>query len=174
VFVPRTGLGEYQFTEPGWGRVTPFAIVLMEHELDGPLAVSSARYARDFQFVKEIGGLDTPTRTAEQSVIAQFWYEDSPLSGTASPITVVRRRGLDPWQAGRAFALVNFAMADVYIAGLEAKHKFQFWRPITAIQNAASDDNESTEPDTAWQPFLMTPPGARLSFHAHPGGSSGG
>jgi len=165
VFLPHTGPGEYQFTAPfnfsafpGWGRVTPFAIVLKEHELDGPLALSSARYARDFQFVKEIGRIDSPTRTEEQSEIAQFWYEDSPLSWNRITNTVVRQMSLDSWQAARAFALVNFAMADAYIAGFEAKYEFRFWRPVTAIQNAASDGNESTEPDTTWQPFLVTPP----------------
>jgi len=165
VFVPRIGPGEYQFTEPfsfaafpGWGSVTPFAIVLKEHELDGPPALSSARYARDFQFVKEIGRVDSRTRTAEQSEIAQFWYEDCPLAWNRITNTVVRRRGLDPWQAVRAFALVNFAMADAYIAGFAAKYEFRFSRPVTAIRNAASDSNESMEPDTAWQPFQVTPP----------------
>ncbi len=154
--------------------MTPFAIDLKDHELDGPLAVSSARYARDLQIVKEIGRVDSRTRTAEQSEIAQFWYEDSPLSWNRITNTVVCRRGLDPWQAARAFALVNFAMADAYIAGFEAKYEFRFWRPVTAIQNAASDGNESTEPDAAWQPFLVDSPGARLSFDAQPGGSSRG
>ena len=165
VFIPRTGPAEYQFTEPfsfalfpGWGRVTPFAIDLKEHELDGPLAASSARYAQDFQFVTTIGRVDSQTRTAEQSEIAQFWYEDCPLAWNRITNTVVRRRGLDPWQAARAFALVNFAMADAYIAGFDGKFKFRFWRPITAIQNAANDGNESTEPDPAWQPLLVTPP----------------
>ncbi len=165
VFLPQTGPGEYQFTAPfnfaafpGWGRVTPFAIVLKEHELDGPLPVSSARYARDFEFVKEIGRLDSRTRTEEQSEIAQFWYEDSPLSWNRIAGTVIRQRRLDSWQAARAFALLNFAMADGYIAGFEAKYEFRFWRPVTAIQNAASDGNDRTEPDAAWQPFLVTPP----------------
>jgi hypothetical protein len=165
VFVPRTGPGEYQFTEPftlaafpGWDSVTPFAIVLREHELDGPLALSNARYASDFQFVKEIGRVDSWTRTAEQSEIAQFWYEDCPLAWNRITNTVVRRRDLDPWQAVRAFALVNFAMADAYIAGFAAKYEFRFSRPVTAIRNAASDSNESMEPDTAWQPFQVTPP----------------
>jgi hypothetical protein len=165
VFLPRSGPGEYQFTEPfnfaafpGWGRVTPFAIDLKDHELDGPLALSSPRYARDLQIVKEIGRVDSRTRTAEQSEIAQFWYEDSPLSWNRITNTVVCRRGLDPWQAARAFALVNFAMADAYIAGFEAKYEFRFWRPVTAIQNAASDGNDSTEADAAWEPFLVTPP----------------
>ncbi|WP_321475313.1 vanadium-dependent haloperoxidase [uncultured Paludibaculum sp.] len=165
VFLPRTGPGEYQFTEPfnfaafpGWGRVTPFAIVLKEHELDGPLSVSSARYARDFQLVKEIGRLDSRTRTAEQSEIARFWYEDSPLGWNRITSVVVRCKGLDPWQAARAFALVNFAIADAYIAGFDAKYQFRFWRPITAIQNAGTDGNDRTEPDTGWQPFQVSPP----------------
>ncbi len=165
LFLPRTGPGEYQFTEPfnvaafpGWGRVTPFAIVLKEHELDGPLALSSARYAQDFQFVKEIGRVDSGTRTAEQSEIARFWYEDSPLGWNRITSTIVRRKDLDLWEAARAFALVNFAMADAYIAGFEGKYEFRFWRPVTAIQNAGSDGNERTEPDPAWQPFQVTPP----------------
>ena len=49
-------------------------------------------------------------------------------------------------------------MADAYIAGFEAKYEFRFWRPVTAIRNAASDGNESTEPDTVWRSFLVTPP----------------
>lgn len=165
VFLPHVGPGEYQFTAPfnfavfpGWGQVTPFAIVLKEHELDGPLALSSAHYARDFQIVKEIGRDNSQTRTGEQSEIAQFWYEDSPLSWNRITDTVIRQKSLDSWQAARTLALVNFAIADAYIAGFAAKYEFRFWRPVTAIQNAASDGNENTEADTAWQPFLVTPP----------------
>ena len=165
VFVPHTGPGEYQFTPPfdfaafpGWGRVTPFAIVLTEHKFDGPPPVSSARYAQDFQLVKEIGRVDSQSRTAEQSEIAEFWYEDSPLGWNRITRTVVLQKNLDSWRAARTFALVNFAMADAYIAGFAAKYEFRFWRPITAIQNAASDGNEGTDQDVSWQPFQLTPP----------------
>jgi hypothetical protein len=165
VFLPRTGPGEYQFTEPfnfaafpGWGRVTPFAIDLKEHDLDGPLPLSSARYARDLQLVKELGSLNSRTRSDEQSEIARFWYEDSPLGWNRIAFVVIRRRNLDLWQTARAFALVNFAMADAYIAGFDAKYKFRFWRPVTAIQNAGSDGNDRTEPEAGWQPFQVTPP----------------
>ena len=85
VYVPRPGPGEYQFTPPfnfaalpGWGRVTPFVIDLREHALEGPDRLSSVQYARDFAYVKAIGDIDSRIRTAEQSEIAQFWYEDSP------------------------------------------------------------------------------------------------
>jgi hypothetical protein len=49
-------------------------------------------------------------------------------------------------------------MADGFIAGFDAKYRFRFWRPITAIRDAANDGNPRTDPDPAWQPFLVTPP----------------
>jgi hypothetical protein len=165
VFLPKSGAGEYQFTAPfnfaafpGWGRVDPFAIKLDDRELDGPLPLTSTQYARDFEVVKEIGRIDSRTRTAEQSEIAQFWYEDSPLGWNRIMNTVVLQKNLDAWTAARAFALVNFAMADAYIAGFEAKYRYRFWRPVTAIQQAGADGNSRTEPDPTWQPFQVTPP----------------
>ena len=164
-YVPRSGAGEYQFTEPftfaaqpKWGDVTPFIIDLGEHVVDGPQALSSKQYARDLAYVKDIGQMASTTRTSEQSEIAQFWYEDSPLGWNRIANTVIRQRGLDPWSAARAFALVHFAMADGFIAGFNAKYRFRFWRPVTAIHAAANDGNPLTEGDVTWQPFLTTPP----------------
>ena len=57
---------------------------------------------------------------------------------------VVRQNGLDSCSAARAFALVNFALADGYIAGFEAKYHFRFWRPVTAIRAAGDDGNPHT------------------------------
>ena len=165
VYVPRPGPGEYQFTPPfdfanlpGWGRVQPFVIDLREHAVDGPQRLSSLQYARDLAYVKAIGEIGSTTRTPDQSEIAQFWYEDSPLGWNRITNTVVRQRRLDPWSAARAFALVNFALADGFIAGFDAKYRFRFWRPVTAIHEAATDGNPLTEADPTWQPFLVTPP----------------
>jgi hypothetical protein len=165
VYVPRPGAGEYRFTPPfdfanlpGWGRVQPFVVELEEHAVAGPQRLSSRQYARDLAHVKEIGAVDSSTRTPDQSEIAQFWYEDSPLGWNRIANTVVRQRRLDPWSAARAFALVNFALADGFVAGFDAKYRFRFWRPVTAIHEAASDGNRWTEADPAWQPFLTTPP----------------
>lgn len=164
-YVPRPGPGEYRFTppfdfaaQPGWGAVTPFVIDLREHLAGGPFPLASLRYARDLAEVKAIGEMNSPTRTAEQSEIARFWYEDSPLGWNRIANTVARQRRLDPWEAARAFALVNFAMADGFIAGFEGKYRLRFWRPETAIRAAAADGNPLTQPDAAWQPFLITPP----------------
>ena len=164
-YVPRSGPGEYQFTppftfaaQPGWGQVKPFIVDLREHRLDGPLRLCSLRYARDVADVGAIGRADSHLRTPEQSEIARFWYEDSPLGWNRIANLAVEQRGLDPWSAARTLALVNFAMADGFIAGFAEKYRFRFWRPVTAIHAAASDGNGMTDADPAWQPFLVTPP----------------
>lgn len=165
VYVPKPGAGEYQFTppfnfaaQPGWGRVKPFVIDLKDHELEGPLSLTSMHYARDLAYVKEIGHMASRTRTPEQSDIAKFWYEDSTLGWNRIANNALRARGVDMFSAARILALVNFAMADGFIAGFDAKYRFRFWRPETAIQQADADGNPNTEPDPSWRPFLITPP----------------
>lgn len=164
-YVPGQAPGEYQFTppfdfaaQPGWGRVKPFAIDLADHALEGPQALASPAYARDFAYIKEIGHLHSTTRSAEQAEIAKFWYEDSTLGWNRIANTVVRQRGIDAWDSARAFALVHFAMADGFIAGFGEKYEHRFWRPETAIRAAAADGNPGTVPDAAWKPLLITPP----------------
>lgn len=165
VYVPLPGPGEYQFTapfdfaaQPGWGRVRPFVIDLAEHALEGPLTLASAQYARDLAQVKEIGHVVSRSRTPEQSEIAVFWYEDSPLGWNRIASSVVQQRGLDVWDAARAFALLHFAMADGFIAGFDAKYQHRFWRPVTAIHAAATDGNPLTDAEPGWQSFQITPP----------------
>lgn len=164
-YIPRSGAGEYQFTvpfnfaaQPGWGTVKPFIIDLRAHDLEGPQPLTSAQYVRDFEYLKTIGQIASAVRTPEESAIAKFWYEDSPLGWNRISNIAIRERRLDAWSAARVLALVNFEMADGFIAGFEAKYRFRFWRPETAIQQAANDGNPMTQPDPAWQPFLTTPP----------------
>lgn len=164
-YVPMPGPGEYQFTPPfdfaampHWGRVTPFVIDLAEHTVEGPLALTSMAYARDLATVRAIGEKASRVRTRDQSDIAVFWYEDSPLGWNRIAATIIGQRRLDPWAAARLLALVNFAMADGFIAGFEAKYRFRFWRPETAIRAADTDGHPLTMPVSTWQPFQITPP----------------
>ncbi|MDO9002411.1 MAG: vanadium-dependent haloperoxidase [Aquabacterium sp.] len=165
VYEPGHAPGEYQFTapfnfaaQPGWGRVKPFVIDLHQHATEGPLPLTSVQYAQDLAHIREIGHEASTTRTPEQSEVAKFWYEDSPLGWTRIANAVARQRGLDDWAAARAFALMHFAMADGFIAGFHAKYQHRFWRPVTAIHLAATDGNPLTHADASWQPFLVTPP----------------
>ena len=49
------------------------------------------------------------------------------------------------------------ALADAFIAVMDAKYHYDFWRPITAIRNGDIDDNPATERDATWQPIDNTP-----------------
>lgn len=164
-YAPRPGAGEYQFTapfdfaaQPRWGSIRPFVIDVRRHAVEGPQPLASEAYARDLESVRAIGAASSKTRTPEQSEIARFWYEDSPLGWNRIANSAIRARGLDAWSAARTLALVHFAMADGFIAGFDAKYRFRFWRPETAIRAAADDGNPRTEADPEWKPFLITPP----------------
>ena len=60
-------------------------------------------------------------------------------------------------QNARLFAVATQAVDDALIAVFEAKYYYHFWRPITAIRNADSDDHLETHIDNAWLPYIPTP-----------------
>jgi hypothetical protein len=176
VYVPTGQPGDYDFTPPfdapplgpialfpGWGRLTPFAADLARHRLDGPDPLTSGRYARDLAFLKSYGRLHSTTRSADQSETAFFWFESEPMWNDIARDVLLRQRA-DPWRAAQVFALVNFALVDGSIATFEAKYRFRFWRPYTAIRRAADDGNDKTHPDGDWLPLLWTPPGEPPTF----------
>ncbi|HYK91786.1 MAG TPA: vanadium-dependent haloperoxidase, partial [Acidobacteriota bacterium] len=55
-------------------------------------------------------------------------------------------------RTARLFALLNLSFADGVIAFYDAKYTYNFWRPVTAIRDAATDDNPDTEADPNWLP----------------------
>ena len=170
VYTPNGNPGDYDFTPPfdrpplgpialfpGWGRLEPFAVDLTSHRPPGPDRLSSRRYADDLNYLKSIGRLDSTRRTAEQTEIARFWFE--PLdSWYRIATTVLEQRRVGTWRSARILALMSFAVTDAGIAVFEAKYRFRFWRPYTAIRRAAEDGNRATDPDADWLPLLWTPP----------------
>jgi hypothetical protein len=144
---------------PGWRNVTPWVLrSLSPFEPDGPPLLHSRRYARDYNEVKELGSLTSPTRTAEQTEIARFWLASPAVIWNGVARQLIQARGLDLAATARALGLMYLASADASIACWEAKYTFNFWRPITAIQNGDADDNVRTEADPAWTPLFPTPP----------------
>lgn len=167
-YTPGTGPGVWQATPPGflpatlpgWGQVTPFTMRSgSQFRLDPPeyFHLTSEEYTRDFSEVKSIGDVNSTPRTAEQSEIAKFWYEGSGLGWNRIARIVSAEQSLDLWANARLFGLVNFAMADGFIAGFDTRYVYNFWRPVTAIQAAETDGNPDTLADQVWLPFLVTP-----------------
>jgi hypothetical protein len=165
VYVPSGAPGDYDFTPPfnfalfpGWGRLVPWGIDLENHRVPGPDPLDGLQYALDFNYLKAIGSLNSPWRTTDQTEIARFWGEAAPAGWNRIANTVIRQKQLDPWKSARILALVNFAIADGFIACFDAKYHFRFWRPSTAIQRADDDGNPLTEQDADWRPLFSTPP----------------
>ena len=87
--------------------------------------------------------------------------------------TVVPAAGFDVWENARLFALLNMALADGYIGSWESKYRYNFWRPVTAIQLADTDGNPNTIADPTWAPLRTTPPMPdHDSAHAVEGGAA--
>ena len=144
---------------PGWRNVTPWVLPsLSPFEFDGPPLLDSRRYARDYNEVKELGSLTSPTRTAEQTEIARFWLATPAAIWNGIARQVIQAQGLDLAATARTFGLMYLAAADSSIVCWDAKYKFNFWRPITAIQNGDVDGNPRTEADPGWTPLFPTPP----------------
>ena len=57
--------------------------------------------------------------------------------------------------------------ADALIVTWRDKARYSFWRPVTAIQEAASDSNPATEADPTWASLIASPP-----YPDHPSGLS--
>jgi hypothetical protein len=111
--------------------------------------------------VKRLGGdgVTTPSeRTPDQTEIALFWVESSPLQWNRIARTVAEDAGLDLWENARLFGLLNMALADGYIGSFETKYLYNYWRPVTAIQTADTDGNPDTAVDPTWTPLVQTPP----------------
>jgi hypothetical protein len=163
------GPGVYQCT-PGtpfiafqvWENVTPFVLAHSSQFRPGPpYKVRGKKYARDFNEVRSLGGDDITTpsaRTDDETQIALYWWESSPLKWSRIARVVSRAQGLDLWENARLFALLNMALADGYVAMVDAKNHFNFWRPVTAIREGDIDGNPNTDGVSNWTPLRGTPP----------------
>jgi vanadium-dependent haloperoxidase-like protein len=178
-----TAPGEYRYTPgtpfafaPGLGEdLTPFALTEGSQFRPGPpFRLTSRRYAADVNEVQRLGGDDVTTpsdRTDEQTEIALFWVESSPLMWNRIARTVSMAEELDRWENARLFGLLNIGLIDGYIGSFEAKYHYRFWRPVTAIRLADIDDNPATTADPTWTPLLENPPVPDYdSGHATEGG----
>jgi hypothetical protein len=179
-----TGAGQWRptppalapFSAPWLGAVEPFTMDFnTQFRAHRPPALTSREYARDYNEVKAVGGpVGYPgvTRTPEQTQLAHFY------AGNTIALFEGMLRGLvEACETGagqqycrslnrlgdsaRLFALANLAGADAVITCWNSKKHYNFWRPITAIQQLLpgdDDGNPETERDPTWTPLRATPP----------------
>ena len=187
-FTPVIGTGPGDWRPIGWpaapvldpdgwvGSLKPFLIQSpSQFRSKGPNALTSSAYAKDFAEVKEIGALNSSTRTADQTAAAVFW-QFAPIA-LWNPLArmLAARYGLDAADQARLYAMVNLAAADGAIACWNDKYYRNFWRPRAAIREADTDGNPATIADPSWESLFAaatptTPPLGTPAFPEHPSG----
>jgi len=144
--------------------VTPFALRQNTQFLPAPPpALSSAEYAASLNEVKELGSVNSASRTADQTLTAFLWA--NPPVSDALMFNVVRTTALarnnSTVENARLFALVFMAFHDALQTTFTSQYTYGLWRPVTAIRRAGEDDNPDTAPDASWESLLGpqgTPP----------------
>jgi hypothetical protein len=124
---------------------------------DGPNSLTSTEYTEDFDQVKDLGRIDSTTRTAAQTTQALFWTDHDLRVWNDGMLRLAAARGFDLVQTARMLAMAHVSGGDAMIAGFEAKYHYWFWRPYKAIPLADTDGNSATAPDPTWQPLRPTP-----------------
>lgn len=159
---PHTTAGKYVPTVipavPHWPNRKPWLLnSASQFRPIPPPKLDSQQWAKDFNEVKEIGKTKSAVRNPKQTEIAKFWEATLPPIYHGIVHSVAKQSGRSVTQNARLFAIVTQATDDAMIAVFEAKYYYGFWRPITAIRNADIDNNEATERDASWTPYIPTP-----------------
>lgn len=161
---------------PGHGKIKPWTMTRSEQFRAGDFPdVASPEFAQEFEQVRQLGGKNSPGRTADQSEIALFW-EDGPW-GITPPghflyiaVQVMQDRGFDFLDMARNFALLGATQADASIQAWDSKYHHDILRPETAICLRA-DQLGALDPrvvqDRKWESYIPTP-----NFPAYTSGHS--
>jgi hypothetical protein len=155
-FAPPPSLQSAQ--TPWLAVMTPFMLQSSaQFQSDPPPALSSRKWARDFNEIKAYGSVNSSVRSPEQTAIAQFWNANAVNQSNQGFQDVASAHGMDSVDAARLLAMGDLIDSDALIACWDSKFHYLFWRPVMAIPNAAIDGNPATQADPAWTSLLTTP-----------------
>jgi hypothetical protein len=141
-----------------WPNVKPFAMTSpSQFRPKPPIALESEQWAKDYNEIKELGEKNSSKRSARQTEDARFWLMTGPRSTHPLERQIIIQKEMSVIESARFMAVIAAAEADALIAVLDAKYKYAFWRPITAIRNGDIDGNAATEREATWQPIDNTP-----------------
>jgi hypothetical protein len=151
-----------------WQNMTPFGVAsapgsqawIAQFAPGPPPALTSKRYARDFNEVKRVGDVssDLSERPQDRADVARFYAASSPsfvFNLVARQLAVAEGGSLS--DNARALALLNMASNDSIVATFWTKYHYALWRPETAIRAGNMDGNDRTDADLAFMPYILTP-----------------
>jgi hypothetical protein len=144
---------------PWLAEVRPFVITSADRFLpEPPPALDSQQWVDEYYEIKLWGRATGSPRTQEQTDIARFWSTNVIRQYNTGFRDLAASHGLSLLETARLLAMGNIVGADTQIACWDAKYRYGFWRPVTAIATPGrDDDNQATAKDPTWTPTLVTP-----------------
>jgi hypothetical protein len=141
---------------PWLGQMRPFTMKSAGDFLpDGPTALSSEAWKRDYNLTRLYGGSASTTRSAAETEIGTYWTEHTAQQYTRAFNYLATSYSLGVEDSARMMAMLWTGYADAAISCFNAKYKYGFWRPVTAIP--AGGGNSALTADTTWMPLGATP-----------------
>ena len=165
-YVFRSGPGQYQVTPGGPATpVTPWLAQMRtfairdstQFRADGPPALSSGQWAEDYNLTRLYGAATGSLRSAEETAQGLFFAENPGQQINRNVRGVAADHHLSTVDSARFFAQVYVTIADAQMTTWNSKYFYNFWRPVTAIQNGDTDGNGGTQRDGTWLPLVTTP-----------------
>jgi hypothetical protein len=157
---PPPGPGVWQPTPPalapavraGEGNARAFLLAADDQFDPGPPpSLSSHTYLASLAEVRAYGSATSTVRTPQQTDVALFWEPAINIQYVQILRAVLADTGGSLASAARFVAAFNVITTDAQIAIYNAKFKYLFWRPVTAIRTG------SVDPDPSWTPLFTTP-----------------
>ena len=143
---------------PWLSKLRPFMLKSPDQFRPGPPPdLTSKDWVVEYNEVKAMGRVDSPSRTAEQTDVARFYSTNAIVQYNTAFQQIVQDHALNAVQAARLYAMGNLVGADALIACFDAKYHYLFWRPVFAIPLGDTDGNPDTAGDPTWTPLLPTP-----------------
>jgi hypothetical protein len=157
---PPPGPGVWQPTPPtygpairaGQGKARPFLLARNDQFDPGPPpSLSSSTYLRSLAEVRAYGSATSTVRTPQQTDTAKFWEPAANIQYVQILRGALAQTNAQSLSQIRLVAAFNVITTDAQIAIYNAKYKYLFWRPVTAIRTGVVD------PDPSWTPLFNTP-----------------
>jgi hypothetical protein len=151
-----------------WQNITPFGVAsppgsqawIAQFAPGAPPALTSERYARDYNEVKRVGSQssDPTDRPQDRADVARFYAVSSPsFVFNLAARQVAAAEGSSLSENARTLALLNMVTNDSLVASFWMKYHYKVWRPETAIAGGSLDGNAETDADVTFVPYILTP-----------------
>lgn len=163
-YVPGSGPGAWIPTPPAFaapvtpwlGQMRPFTMQAAGDYLPGPPpSLSSETWERDYNLTRMYGAATSTVRSAAETEIGIFWTENTGQQYARMLNYLVNYYSLGTSDSAKLMAMVWTGYADAAIGCFNAKYKYGFWRPVTAIP--AGGGNSDLTADPAWMSLAATP-----------------